>query len=64
MENKSPQEKRRFINVPFLGILYWVSAMVIVWYAWTGWSYYATPIRERPHRTEYVNLKPGGTTVH
>ena len=64
MENKSPQEKRRFINVPFLGILYWVSAMVIVWYAWTGWSYYATPIRERPHRTEYVNLKPGGTTGH
>ncbi len=45
-------------------ILYVVSGLVIVWYAVTGWSYYTTPIRERPRRTEYVNLKPGGATGH
>jgi hypothetical protein len=45
-------------------ILYVISGLVIAFYAVTGWGYYSIPIRERPRRAEYVNLKPGGTTGH
>ena len=47
-----------------MGILYLLSGLVIAVYSVTGWNYYSTPIRERPRRAEYINLKPGGRTGH
>lgn len=37
---------------------------VVVWFAWDGWSYYATPVVERPRLPEYWSLKPGGSRGH
>jgi hypothetical protein len=64
MENQAPQKPGRSLKIPALGILYLISGLVIAFYAVTGWNYYTTPVRERPRRADFMNLKPGGTTGH
>jgi len=43
------------------GLLFALALLGIAWLAWRGWSYYATPLFERPRHPDYWRLKPGGT---
>ncbi len=47
-----------------LGILYLAAFAAIGHYLWNGWSYYRTPLLERPHHPFFWELKPGGTYGH
>lgn len=42
------------------GLLFMVAFGVLAWLAWRGWSYYTTPLIERPRHADYWLLKPGG----
>jgi len=44
-----------------LALLYAAAFTLLGWLAWTGRSYYATPLLERPHHPQHWELKPGGT---
>lgn len=43
------------------GLLFAVALVGLAWLAWRGWSYYTTPLIERPRHPDYWLLKPGGT---
>ena len=43
------------------GLLFALALGGIAWLAWRGWSYYATPLIERPRHPDFWRLKPGGT---
>lgn len=47
-----------------LALLYIVAALAIAHYLYTGWSYYRTPLLERPHHPSFWDLKPGGAYGH
>ena len=47
-----------------LGLLYAVALVAIVHLAWTGLSYYSTPLIERPRHADFWALKPGGSRGH
>lgn len=64
MENPLPQKSSGFPRISVVSVLYVVSFLVIGRYILLGWTYYATPIGERPRHAEYVALKPGGMTGH
>lgn len=44
-----------------LGVSYLVAFAVVGWLAWSGRSYYATALVDRPHQELHWALKPGGT---
>lgn len=44
-----------------LGLLYLVAFVALAHYISEGWSYYRTPLIERPHHPQFWSLKPGGT---
>lgn len=48
----------------FLGLLYFVSVIVIIYLALVGMQYYLTPVIERPHADMHTLLKPGGEFGH
>lgn len=37
---------------------------VLAYLLWRGWSYYTTPLLERPRHPDYWMLKPGGSLGH
>lgn len=43
---------------------YAVTLGFVSYLAWRGWSYYGTPLVERPRHPDYWLLKPGGTLGH
>ena len=43
---------------------YLLTGGLLGYLAWRGWSYYATPLIERPRHPDYWLLKPGGTLGH
>jgi hypothetical protein len=47
-----------------LGTMYAAALSVILYFAWTGRSYYSTPLIERPRHEGYWALKPGGSVGH
>jgi hypothetical protein len=44
-----------------LAVLYAVAFIALAHYLSEGWSYYRTPLIERPHHPQFWSLKPGGT---
>jgi hypothetical protein len=44
--------------------LYAVTFSFILYFLVSGWSYYTTPLNERPHHELYQTLKPGGFRSH
>ena len=44
-----------------LAILYAIAFVALAHYVSEGWSYYRTPLIERPHHPQFWSLKPGGT---
>lgn len=44
-----------------LAVLYLVAFSALAHYVSEGWSYYRTPLIERPHHPQFWSLKPGGT---
>ncbi|HEY0143966.1 MAG TPA: hypothetical protein VGF48_23975 [Thermoanaerobaculia bacterium] len=44
-----------------LAILYLVAFAALAHYLTEGWSYYRTPLIERPHHPQFWSLKPGGS---
>lgn len=44
-----------------LALLYLVAFAALAHYLTEGWSYYQTPLIERPHHPQFWSLKPGGT---
>ena len=44
-----------------LALLYLVAFAALAHYLSEGWSYYRTPLLERPHHPQFWSLKPGGT---
>jgi hypothetical protein len=44
-----------------LAFLYAGAAIALAHYLSEGWSYYTTPLIERPHHPQFWSLKPGGT---
>ena len=44
-----------------LALLYLVAFAALAHYLREGWSYYRTPLLERPHHPQFWSLKPGGT---
>jgi len=54
--------KRRYQpHEVFLGGLFVVAFAILGWLTLRGWSYYSTPLIERPHHADFWRLKPGGT---
>src|SRR5687767_12278088 len=47
-----------------LALLYLVAFAAMAHYLYEGWSYYRTPLPERPHHPDFWELKPGGTYGH
>lgn len=47
-----------------LGILYAAAFAAMGHYLYEGWSYYRTPLLERPHHEQFWDLKPGGLYGH
>ena len=47
-----------------LATVYLSTLGILGYLAWKGWSYYATPLIERPRHPDYWFLKPGGTLGH
>jgi len=47
-----------------LAVLYLVAFAAMAHYLYEGWSYYRTPLLERPHHPSFWDLKPGGTYGH
>jgi hypothetical protein len=47
-----------------LALLYLLAFAAIAHYLVTGWTYYRTPLLERPHHPSFWNLKPGGVYGH
>lgn len=47
-----------------LTLLYAVSFLAILQYLSEGWSYYSTPLIERPRHEDFWFLKPGGSLGH
>ena len=47
-----------------LALLYAVSLAAIFFYLREGWSYYSTPLIERPRHNDFWALKPGGSLGH
>ena len=45
-------------------VLYVAAFGVLAFYAARGWSYYRTPLEERPRHEDYWELKPGGSSGH
>jgi putative flippase GtrA len=43
---------------------YLLTVGLLVYLAWRGWSYYGTPLLERPRHPDYWLLKPGGSLGH
>jgi len=48
----------------FLIVLYLLGFTALAWFAWTGRTYYETPVKERPHMEQHSMLKPGGLYGH
>ena len=44
-----------------LALLYLAAFAALAHYLSEGWSYYRTPLIERPHHPQFWSLKPGGT---
>jgi hypothetical protein len=44
----------------FLSLLYLAAFSLLGYLTWRGYSYYATPLIERPRHPDYWTLKPGG----
>ena len=44
-----------------LALLYLIAFLALAHYVSEGWSYYRTPLIERPHHPQFWSLKPGGT---
>jgi hypothetical protein len=44
-----------------LAVLYLIAFAALAHYLGEGWSYYRTPLIERPHHPQFWSLKPGGT---
>jgi hypothetical protein len=44
-----------------LALLYLIAFYALAHYLSEGWSYYRTPLIERPHHPQFWSLKPGGT---
>ncbi|HYK04870.1 MAG TPA: hypothetical protein VE974_24160 [Thermoanaerobaculia bacterium] len=44
-----------------LALLYLIAFSALAHYLSEGWSYYRTPLIERPHHPQFWSLKPGGT---
>lgn len=44
-----------------LALLYLIAFAALAHYLAEGWSYYRTPLIERPHHPQFWSLKPGGT---
>ncbi len=47
-----------------LSSAYLLTLGLLGYLAWRGWSYYGTPLLERPRHTDYWLLKPGGSLGH
>lgn len=47
-----------------LAVLYIVAFAAMGHYLYEGWSYYRTPLLDRPHHPAFWDLKPGGTYGH
>ncbi len=39
-------------------------AVVVGWTIWNGWSYFTTPLAERPHHPEFRQFRAAGTVGH
>jgi hypothetical protein len=46
---------------PALRVAWGLGVCAFLWFAWTGRSYYLTPLAERAHHEDYWRLKPGGS---
>ncbi len=44
-----------------LALLYLIAFSALAHYLSEGWTYYRTPLIERPHHPQFWSLKPGGT---
>jgi len=55
------------VNCPFksgLIVLYLAAFSAVAYFSITGYSYYRTPLVERPRHEDFWELKPGGSTGH
>ncbi|NOY58146.1 MAG: hypothetical protein GXO75_04305 [Calditrichaeota bacterium] len=62
MDNTLPRSKRPFRT--FLLFLYVFSTVIYLYLILDGWSYYTTPMLQRPHHEAYRIFKPGGIRGH
>ena len=62
MVNIIPRRKRPFQI--FLLFLYMFSVIIYLYLVYDGWSYYTTPMLQRPHHEVYRLFKPGGLWGH
>ncbi len=47
-----------------LSSAYLLTFALLAYLGWRGWSYYSSPLLERPRHVDYWLLKPGGTLGH
>ena len=48
----------------WMNLIYILSILLIIWIVVEGFTYYTTPLIERPRQMDYRSLKPGGLVGH
>ncbi len=63
MSAQQIEKKSKGFRVTLI-ILYTIAIIIILYYFIDGISYYKIPISERPHHSDYRNLRPAGNRGH